>query len=62
MELTLENLIEFIIEKESESFKKLEEYKDILGDKAPETSRIRASWASYYRIIKEFSLEEKIKR
>ena len=62
MELTLENLIEFIIENESESFKKLEDYKDVLGDKAHETSRIRARWASYYKIIKEFHLEEKIKR
>ena len=52
MELTLENLIEFIIEKESESFKKLEYYEDVLGDKAPETSRIRARWGSYYGIIK----------
>ena len=62
MELTLENLVEFIIENESESFKKLEYYKDVLGDKAPETSRIRAKWFSYYRIIKVFNLEEKIKR
>ena len=62
MELTLENLIEFIIEKESESFKKLEYYEDVLGDKAPETSRIRARWSSYYGIIKEFHIEEKIKR
>lgn len=59
MELTLENLIEFIIEKESESFKKLEDYKDVFGDKAPETSRKRAYWAAYYRIIKEFHLERK---
>ena len=62
MELTLENLVEFIIENESESFKKLEDYKDVLGDKAHETSRIRARWDSYYKIIKEFHLEEKIKR
>ena len=62
MELTLENLVEFIIEKESESFKKLEDYKDVFGDKDPATSRIRARWSSYYEIIKEFHLEEKIKR
>ena len=61
MELTLENLIEFIIKKESESFKKLEEYEDVFGREAPETSKVRASWASYYGIIKEFHLERKIK-
>lgn len=61
MELTLENLIEFIIEKESEYFKKLKYYKDVFGDKEPATSRIRVRWASYYEIIKEFHLEEKIK-
>lgn len=62
MELTLENLIEFIIEKESESFKKLEDYEDVFGREAPETSRRRANWASYYGIIKEFHIERKIKR
>ena len=59
MELTLENLTEFIIEKESESFKKLEDYGNVFGDKAPETSRKRAYWAAYYGIIKEFQLEIK---
>ena len=57
MELTLENLIEFIIEKESESFKKLENYENVFGK-----ARKRAYWAAYYGIIKEFHLERKIKR
>lgn len=62
MELTLENLIEFIIEKESESFKKLKDYEDVFGDKAPETSRARANWGAYYGTIKVFHLEKEIKR
>ena len=62
MELTLENLTEFIIEKESESFKKLEDYENVFGKEAHETSRKRAYWAAYYGIIKEFHLERKIKR
>ena len=62
MELTLENLIEFIIKKESESFKKLKDCEDVFGDEALETLRARASWSSYYKIIKEFHLEIKIKK
>lgn len=62
MELTLENLIEYIINKESESFDKLNNYRNVFGENTAETSRARANWASYYGIIKVFHLERELKR
>lgn len=62
MELTLDNLVNYIIEKESESFKILESYEYVIGENANETSRKRAKWNVYYKIAKEFGFIDKLKR
>lgn len=62
MELTLENLVNYIIDEEAEAFKKLKNYGDVLGENAPETSRKRAYWNAYFKIEKEFGFSDKLKR
>lgn len=62
MELTLDNLVNYIIEKESESFKILKSYEYVIGKNSYETSRKRANWNAYFKIAKEFGFEDKLKR
>lgn len=62
MELTLDNLVNYIVEKESESFKILKSYEYVIGKNAHETSRKRANWNSYFKIAKEFGFEDKLIR
>lgn len=62
MELTLDNLVNYILEQEYRSFTLMNEYGDVLGNDSESTSRKRAIWHSYYEIIKRFNLFDKLKR
>lgn len=62
MELTFDNLVNYIINEEFEASKKMKDYGEILGENAPETSRKRAYWMAYFKIAKEFGFVDKLKR
>ena len=62
MELTLDNLVNYILKEESEAFEKMKDYGEVLGEDAPETSRKRAYWKAYFKIAKEFGFSDKLKR
>lgn len=62
MELTLDNLVNYIIEKEYESFRIFKSYENVLGKNTRETSRKRSVWQAYFKIAKEFGFIDKLKR
>lgn len=62
MELTLENLVNYIINEESSCYATLLKYEKEFGIDSPVTSRARARWGSNYKIAKEFGFSDKIKR
>lgn len=62
MELTLDNLVNYIIEQEYKSFTLMNDYKNVLGEYNPSVSRKRAIWHSYYEIAKQFNLLDRLIR
>lgn len=62
MELTFDNLVNYILEQEYKSFTLMIDYEDVLGENSPETSRKRAYWMAYFKIAKEFGFVDKLKR
>ena len=62
MELTLDNLVNYILEQEYRSFTLMNEYGDVLGNNNESTSRKRAIWHSYYKIAKQFNLLDRLIR
>lgn len=61
MELTLENLVNYIVEKENEEYLNLEHIKRTLGVNHPDFSKKRAKWNAYYKIAQEFEFVDKLK-
>lgn len=62
MELTLENLINYIIDEESSFYATLLKYEEEFGTYSPVTKIARARWGSHYKIAKEFGFSDKLKR
>lgn len=62
MELTLDNLVNYILEQEYRSFTLMNKYGDVLGNNNESTSRKRAIWHSYYEIAKQFNLLDRLIR
>lgn len=60
MKATKENIINYIINKENEEFHNLVYLEKTLGIDAEETAKARSGWSSYYQIIKEFNLIDKL--
>lgn len=61
MELTLENLVNYIVEKENEEFLDVGNIKRVLGENHPAFLRKRARWNVYYEIAQEFGFVDKLK-
>lgn len=62
MELTLDNLVNYIINEESSCYATLLKYEKEFGIDSPIASRARARWGSYHKIAKEFVFRDKLKR
>lgn len=62
MELTLDNLVNYILEQEYKSFTLMIDYEDALGENSPETLIKRANWNAYFKIAKEFGFSDRLKR
>ena len=62
MELTLDNLVNYILNEESSCYVTLLKYEEEFGTDSSATSRARARWGSHYKIAKEFGFSDKLKR
>lgn len=62
MELTLENLVNYIIAEEFSFYIIFLKNKEVYGENSLVTSRARARWSSYYKIAREFGFIDKLKR
>lgn len=62
MELTLDNLVNYIIDEESSCHDTFLRYVEEFGKDSPVTLSAIARWASYYKIAKEFGFIDKLKR
>lgn len=62
MKLTTNNLVNYVIEKESQLYNLMLKCEDEFGEDAPETLKTRSAWNSYFDIVREFDLEDKLTR
>ncbi len=62
MKATKENIINYIISKENEEFEALRKAEISFGIESNEAKMFRTSWNSYYQILKEFNLIDKLER
>lgn len=62
MELTLDSLVNYVLEKESKAFKRLVNYEKIFGENSFAASRARTNWKAYFEIVQEFDLLDKLIR
>lgn len=62
MKATKENIINYIISKEKEEFEALYKAEISFGIESNEAKMLRTSWNSYYKILKEFNLIDKLER
>ena len=62
MKLTTNNFVNYVIEKESQLYNLMLKCEEDFGEDASETLRVRSSWNSYFDIVREFDLEDKLTR
>lgn len=62
MKLTTNNFVSYVVEKESQLYDLMLKCEDEFGEDAPETQKTRSAWNSYFEIVREFNLEDKLVR